>query len=150
LLAERDLPADLDRRIHALVARWRADRDIAAAYLFGSRARGQARPRSDVDFAIVLRENFEPGERYRKRLALIGEATEALGTDAVDLVLLEEVPSLLGHRVLRDGRLLLDSIPARRARIAERIFRAYFDEEPIRRELDRALARRLAEGTFAR
>jgi hypothetical protein len=53
VLADRPLPADLEQRIAALAGAWRDDHDLAALYLFGSRARGKAHPRSDVDLAAA-------------------------------------------------------------------------------------------------
>ncbi len=83
-------------------------------------------------------------------MTLLGRATEVLGTDAVDLVILEDVPIVLAHRVLRDGRLLFERDSHRRVEVAERILRRYADEEYLRRELDRGLADRLREDRFAR
>ena len=54
----RALPADLDVRLAHLIQAWSADPDIAAAYLYGSRAREDARPWSDVDIAIVLQASL--------------------------------------------------------------------------------------------
>lgn len=74
----------------------------------------------------------------------------ALGTDAVDLVILEDAPAPLGHRVLKGGRLLHDASPARRAEVAEHILRRYLDEAYLRRVLDAGLAQRLREKRFGR
>jgi predicted nucleotidyltransferase len=144
------LPSDLDARLSGLAAAWRDDADLAAAYLFGSRARGDAGPRSDVDLAVILRTGLDADERWRKRLELIGRASEALGTDAVDVLVLDDAPSAVGHRVLRDGRLICERDPARRTAVAEDVMRRYLDEEYLRKELDRALAERVREGRFAR
>lgn len=150
MLAERPLPSDLEERLSALVEDWRADADLAALYLFGSRARGVAGPRSDVDLAVTLRPGLDEAARWRKRLDLIGRAAEILGTDAVDVVALDDAPTALGHRVLRDGRLLCERDPRRRTIVAEDIMRRHLDEEYLRRELDRALAERVREDGFAR
>src|SRR5262245_28027547 len=91
--AEQPLPSDLDDRIVRLVRSWNEDRDIAAIYLFGSRAAGQGGPRSDVDLAVILRETLDADGRWHKRLALLADACRLLGTDAVDLVVLEDVPA---------------------------------------------------------
>ncbi len=150
MLAERPLPGDLERRIEALANAWAEDRDIAAVYLFGSRAARRGGPGSDVDLAVVLRDGLDPDARWRKRLGLIADGTRRLGTDAVDVVVLEDVPSVVGHRVLSRGRLLAESNPRRRAWVAEAVLRAYLDEAHLRRILDAGLSRRIAEGRFAR
>jgi hypothetical protein len=150
MLAERALPEDLDRRIGALVEAWSGDPDVAAIYLFGSRAGGHPGPRSDVDLAVVLRAGLEPAARWGKRLDLAADACRRLGTDAVDLVVLEDAPTVLGHRALAHGVLLGDREPRRRVEVAERILRQYLDEAYLRRVLDAGLAQRLREGRFAR
>lgn len=150
MLAGRPLPRDLDHRIDALVRAWRGDPTLAAVYLFGSRARGHGGPLSDVDLAVVLGAELDADARWRKRLALLTDAGQRLGTDAVDLVVLEDAPVTLGHRILRNGRLLSEVQPRRRAQVAERILRQYLDQAYLRRVLDAGLAERLREGRFAR
>jgi predicted nucleotidyltransferase len=147
---ERPLPADLDSRIRALAEAWREDPDIAATYLFGSRARSRPGPRSDVDLAIVLRKGLDDDARWRKRLDLTADACRRLGTDAVDLVVLEDAPAVIGHRVLAHGVLLSDREPRRRVQVAEAILRQYLDEAYLRQVLDAGLVQRLREGRFAR
>jgi predicted nucleotidyltransferase len=150
MLAERLLPDDLDDRIAALGRTWSGDPDLAAIYLFGSRAGAQGGPRSDVDLAVALREGLDADARWRKRLALLADACWRLGTDAVDLIVLEDAPAPLGHRVLKHGRLLGDIESRRRPAVAERILRQYLDEAYLRRVLDAGLAARLRDKRFAR
>jgi hypothetical protein len=150
MLADRPLPQDLDSRIRALAEAWANDPDIAASYLFGSRAGSHPGPRSDVDLAIVLREGLDDAARWRKRLDLTADACRRLGTDAVDLVVLEDAPTVLGHRVLARGVRLSDRDPRRRVQVAEGILRRYLDEAYLRRVLDAGLVQRLREGRFAR
>jgi predicted nucleotidyltransferase len=148
MLAERPLPDDLDARLGRLVQRFAADPQVAAAYLFGSRARAEAGPRSDVDLAVVLVEGDV--DRFRKRLDLLDAATRELGTDAVDLVILEDAPTVLAHRVLAHGRLLLDQDPRRRTKVAFEVMRRYLDERWLHQVLDLGLARRVRENRLAR
>jgi predicted nucleotidyltransferase len=109
-----------------------------------------ARPRSDVDLAVALREGLDADTRWRKRLTLLADACRRLGTDAVDLIVLEDAPAPLGHRILKHSRLLSDLDPWRRAAVAERILRQFLDEAYLRRVLDAGLAARLREKRFAR
>ena len=150
MLAQRELPDDIERRIEALAAAWGDDEDVAAVYLFGSRAAGRAHSRSDVDLAVILQPRHDAGERFRKRLDLMDDACSRLGTDAVDVIVLEDAPAVLGHRVLRSGRLIADRDPRRRVSVVESVLRRYLDEAPLRETLDQALAERLREGRFAR
>jgi predicted nucleotidyltransferase len=100
------------------------------AYLFGSFARGTARPASDVDLAVLFRE--PPESRLAAGpLDLEGDLERALG-HRVQLVVLNRAPSDLVHRVLRDGRIVLDRDRAARIRFEIDKRNEYFDLEPVR------------------
>jgi predicted nucleotidyltransferase len=124
--------------------------DVVAAYLFGSQARRDSGPLSDVDLAVWLADGLEPGQRLRRQLALSGEAASLLGTDEVELVVLNGAPPLLAQRVIRDGELLSDRSAPARVRLETDALIRYLDTIPLREELSRGLERRLAEGTFGR
>ena len=57
---------------------------VRFAYLWGSRARGRARPDSDTDIAVSL----APGASLEAFADLCSDVEDALGTGAVDVVLL--------------------------------------------------------------
>src|SRR5512140_2447849 len=79
---------------------------VLAAWLFGSRARGEEGASSDVDVAILLdREPEAKLGNVAQRLE--GELEKALGV-RVQVVAVNRAPADLVHRVLRDGQLLLD------------------------------------------
>jgi predicted nucleotidyltransferase len=123
---------------------------VAAAYLFGSQARGSAGPLSDVDLAVWADPALGPDERLDLRLELIGAAEQALGTDQLDLVILDDASPVLRHRAWRDGQVLVDRDPLTRVRQQARALVEYLDTQPLRDELDRGLRRRLADGSFGR
>lgn len=81
--------------------------EILDAYLFGSQARGDAGALSDIDVAVYIDESLtEPGP-YGYDAELITDLMTELGTNDIDVVLLNRAPPLLYHRVLRDGKLLV-------------------------------------------
>ncbi len=109
---------------------------MAAVYLFGSFAREGARARSDVDIAILYLEEPEPS---LAGLPLDVEAAlEARLGRRVQAIVLNTAPPDLVHRVLRDGRLLLDADRSARIRFEVRARNEYFDLEPILRRYRRA------------
>ena len=103
------LPADLDARLACLGdAISSAAPDVVFAYLFGSAATGNLTPRSDVDVAVFC----SPGaDTHRVRLAVARAASRQLGTDAVDVVLLNAAPASVVGRVLTTRRVILDCDP---------------------------------------
>jgi predicted nucleotidyltransferase len=112
-----------------LVRRLEREPGLIAAYLFGSQARGDARPSSDVDVAIWL--EVEPSSFDAYPFELAADLEQALGKH-VDLVVLNTAPSDLVHRVLTDGVLLVEKSRSRRVRFEVRARSDYFDMAPIR------------------
>jgi predicted nucleotidyltransferase len=89
-------------------------------------------------------------ERFRLRLELIAAAGRALRSGDVDLVVLNDAPVLLCHRVLRDGERLLERDRPTRIRFETRTILEYLDTKPLRAELARGVRRRLEDGSFGR
>ncbi|WP_371258231.1 nucleotidyltransferase domain-containing protein [Thiohalocapsa sp. ML1] len=110
--------------------------DLVCAYLFGSVARGEDRPGSDVDVAVLLRDD-PPRTLAGLHLDLADRLTAALGGRKVDLVVLNRAPADLVHRVLRDGVLLLELDRSARIRFEVRARNEYFDLLPYLREYRR-------------
>lgn len=100
-------------------------------YLFGSAARGEARPDSDVDVGVLYAVE-PPPTLASPHFALEGELERALGRP-VQVIVLNRAPADLVHRVLRDGLLVLDLDPAARIRFEVQRRNEYFDLAPLRR-----------------
>lgn len=127
------------------------DRDgVVAAMLIGSQARGQASPLSDIDLGIWHEPALDANARLRLRLDLAMAASGALGTDEVDVVLLNGATPLFRHRAVRDGRRLVERDPRSRVRFEARALLDYLDTKPLREELARGLRHRIKEGRFGR
>jgi predicted nucleotidyltransferase len=101
---------------------------IAAAYLFGSMARGTAGPRSDVDVGILY-EKDPPLTLEGLGLRLEGDLESLLGKP-VQVVVLNHAPVDLAIRVLRDGKLLVDRDRSRRVRFEVKTRFDFWDLEP--------------------
>lgn len=133
--------------------RERLDRrpEILEAYLFGSQARGDAMPHSDIDVAVYVDHERLPTAPWGYYAAdLITDLMSALGRNDIDVVILNNAPPLLYHRVLRDGeRLLSRDLAATTTREGYAISR-YCDFVPVLRRIDRELDRRLEDGSFGR
>lgn len=101
----------LASRIRAVLER--SSRGLVAAFLFGSRAEGREHRESDIDVAILLdRAVFLSAKaRFERGLVLGSRLQGALGTDAVDLVVLNDAPPGLGRHIVTTGLRLLDRDP---------------------------------------
>ncbi len=127
-----------DRAIEILAA---TDTRLLAAYFFGSGARGTLSATSDIDIGILLNTKTE-GRLQDLRFSLEGQLESALGR-RVQVVDLHQAPVDLIHRVLRDGRLLLDRDRSARIRFEVQARNTYFDILPTLnryRKRDRAQA----------
>lgn len=77
-----------------------------AIYVYGSFARGEEWPASDLDIAVLL----PPGQDIPDFLGLMGEIALRTNRDA-DVVNLRHVGDVLRREVLADGRILYVSKP---------------------------------------
>ena len=84
--------------VRLLVARLAAAPGVRRVVLFGSRARGDHRARSDVDLALDA-----PGLPRPDWLRLWADAQEAETLYGVDLLRLGEVPDRLRQRIEAEG-----------------------------------------------
>ena len=120
---------------------------IIAAYLFGSRARGDFSPISDYDFAVQLDKKTDRKKYIDLKLDLIGDLCRALKTDNVDVVVLNEAPLLLKHRILRDRKILFCRSQLKRIRNETKILIEYLDEKEYEVAFARGVFKSILEAT---
>jgi len=102
-------PAEIDARLATLGPTiGEAAPAVEFAYLFGSAATGTLTPRSDIDIAIHVAPSADAHRTWRD---VAVAASTHLGTDAVDVVLLNTAPIAVAGRVLGSRRVLLDRVP---------------------------------------
>ncbi len=122
-------------------------RGLVALYLFGSVAQGRTTRLSDVDIAVLLpHEDVE--NLFEKRFRLVVDLMELLEESDVDLVVLNEAPPLLAHRILTEGELLYSRDEGERARFEARKVLEYLDFKPVLELQHAYMRRRLKEGKF--
>ena len=81
--------------------------EVLEAYLHGSRATGRAHAGSDIDVAVYLDERRVGASPYGDAAEITAHLMRELGTNAIDVSVLNHAPPVLYHRVLRDGRRVL-------------------------------------------
>jgi uncharacterized protein len=112
---------------------------VQLAVLFGSTARGEAGPRSDVDLGILL----DP-DSLESRI----QAEAELGRAArrpVHVIFLNEAPPLLRFEIARDGVLLIEAKPYLWADFKAKAMVDWWDWAPTARMMQAAAIRRLRE-----
>ena len=138
LLIER-----LERTLHARS-------EVLDAYLFGSRARGDARIESDVDVAVYVDRKYASEAAFGYAAELATVLAPAVGRERVDVVILNEAPPLLYHGVLRDGIRLITRDPRATTGREGQALSRYCDYVPQLRKIEAAHARRIDRGSFGR
>ena len=115
---------------------------IAVLVVFGSRARGNHRPDSDLDVAVLPDTADSRARRYLQ--ADLAAALAHLAPEGrVDVILIDEAPETLRQAVMETGRVLLDRDPEAWKDLRVRTMREYGDSEYYRRLYREAQRRRL-------
>lgn len=81
--------------------------EVLEAYLFGSHATGRAQAHSDIDVAAYIDISRAAGNDYGYAAELTAYLMKALYRNEIDIVILNQAPPVLYHRILRDGRRIL-------------------------------------------
>jgi predicted nucleotidyltransferase len=124
-MVRRDpLPEDILDRLSAAGHAMEAASEVVFAYLFGGLARGAAKPLSDVDIAVYLRD---AAATAHTKLKLFDTLTDALGTIELDLIILNVAPISLVGRIIQGRKLLVDKEPFLRHRFESAKLREFFD-----------------------
>ena len=111
---------------------FRDRREFVAVYLFGSQARGQARPDSDVDLGLLYATPPE-ATLLAQPYELEADLSRRLGRH-VSCTVLNTAPPDLVHRVLRDGIIVAETDKSRRIAFEVKLRNEYFDLLPKLRE----------------
>lgn len=138
---------DMDALIASVRAEVARYPEIAAAWIFGSMARGEAHEGSDLDVALSLLPSSARDEHKLLTLAAALERHSPSGK--IDLVVLGKQGPVFRHRVLKEGKLLYDAQPELRIAFEARTISEYLDWKPTHEIAMRATFEGLRE-RFAR
>jgi predicted nucleotidyltransferase len=115
-------------------------RGAITVYLFGSEARATAAKRSDVDVALLYARAPEP--RLSSQPYDVEDDLSGLLGRRVQVIVLNTASPDLVHRVLRDGKIVLDRDRGARIRFEVAARNAYLDMRPVRDRYRRGRAAR--------
>ena len=121
-------PTSAEDGVEALRRALAGRSDVRLGYLFGSAARGESRPASDLDVGIVFLPVPAPPE-----LDQLATDLESAAGRRVDLVVLNEAAPLLTHEAIRARRLIVCRDDDERVEFETRATRRYLDTAHLRR-----------------
>ena len=133
---DRDLATEDLRRLAVGILSNQSE--VLLAYLFGSRARGDAGPLSDIDMGIL----FDRGTDRVAACSRLGSAlASALGTGRIDVVSLRDAPVELAYAVISEGEVLYERDVEARVEYEADTMSRYFDYLPVLRSQRRDILR---------
>jgi predicted nucleotidyltransferase len=98
--------------------------EVIFSYLFGSLARRNLSPLSDVDIAVYLK----PGTNFAEfKLEILGQLMDILQTDEIDLVILNTADIPLVMNIVKAKEIIIDKDPFERHLFESLTMRKYFD-----------------------
>lgn len=118
---------------------------VAAVYLYGSQAKGEAKIDSDIDLGVILRGKKELAAFEVPQITFSQELSQILDKE-VEVQDLEISRIDFQHRVLSEGSLIYSADEEKRIEFEEKILRDYFDLKPFFDEYYRCLSEIVRRG----
>lgn len=137
----QEIPLD---KVSSVLEELIQDSSLIACYLYGSYARGEATPLSDLDIAILWAKEASVKERKRELLRLSEKLSGQLGHD-VDVRSLNDASLELQFRVISEGKVVLCQDESRRLEFEDRAVMHFLDFRPMIVEYNRNMHRRIQE-----
>jgi predicted nucleotidyltransferase len=103
------------------------EKRVIFAYLFGSFAQKKVRPFSDIDIALFLERELTPEQIVAAKKEIYSHLVDILGTEYLDLVILNQASLPLAARVLQSKKIIVDKNPFLRHQYESLTLRKYFD-----------------------
>lgn len=95
-----DMKPYIRDKVDRFIEKTKADEQILAVFLFGSAAREENSPKSDIDVALVMGKDTHTQEfLFQKRLRYLEEFD-------LDVQIFESLPVYIRNRIIKEGRIL--------------------------------------------
>lgn len=140
MIKRERLPKNIMERVPAAASALAERPEVVFAYLFGSLAAGGVKPLSDVDIAVYM---AEPYDFVEAKLALLDILMDSLGTEEIDLLILNTAPLSLAGRIMGAKQVIVDKQPFARHEFESLTLRKYWDFARMEKDI---LGRRYSVG----
>jgi len=123
--------------------------NVIAAYLFGSTARGQTHPKSDLDIGVVLKD--EESLSFGELVSLMTMIDEAVPDFKVDVrPIVKRSSPLFVFNVIKEGRPIYVKSEKERVQFEVAALKRFYDTQHLRDVYYSYLQKSIKEGTYGR
>jgi predicted nucleotidyltransferase len=123
---------DIDSTLRTCLAGVFSKYPVALVYLFGSAARGQTTPLSDIDIALILIEGqIDDKDRLMFELEVEDELASRCDISNADVRVINKAPIVIRGKVVTEGVLLFSRDEEMRVEFETRTRSEYFDFLPV-------------------
>lgn len=119
---------------------------IVALLLFGSVARNQITPLSDIDLAILYKKGLDKKEIECIESEIYATVSSYLETDEIDFINLNEVPLSMQYNIIKGKKFLIINDKEAYVDFETTVVMKYLDFKPYRDEFIREYKKYLLEG----
>lgn len=106
--------------------------EILLAFLFGSIAKDKTTAISDIDIAVMLDKSKidETKTPYGYKAELLAKLISVLSYNEIDLIILNDAPLLLKHRIVQSGREIYTKDEKLGAEFRVKVMEQFLDLKP--------------------
>lgn len=120
---------------------------VKLAYLFGSQVKGNAAPGSDYDIAVLFK-NRPSDPLALKETAFLSLDLDKLFTKKLDVVSLNDAPSLLKYEVIAHSEPIYCENKKERINFEVSVIKEYIDDQFMRDIYTKAMIKRINKGVY--
>lgn len=118
---------------------------IDAVYLFESFHKGNVKPLSDIDIAILFKKNVSSKVMQDIESNIYGKMSNILRTDEIDLINLNLAPLSIQYGVLKDKEYIFLGNKGNIIDFENSVILEYLDFQPYREEMNRMFLNGISE-----
>jgi len=108
-------------KIDKIIDELKKDKKVEAVYLFGSYAKGDVKPFSDIDICVITERNISKQ---------VKEEILSNSSEKIDISIFWDLPLVIRFRVIKEGKLLYKKDDLKLQRIKIDTFNSYSDFRP--------------------
>ncbi len=143
MIKEKKLPEDIETNIPSLIDGISKIDEINALILFGSIAKGNRKPLSDIDLALLFKKDVKKEKYPNIEFLVFNIISSTLKTEEFDLIILNNAPPKISYNILKEGKILFVKDKISFIDFKENIIKYYLDFKYYEDEFNRIFLEKL-------